>query len=122
MARTTAAQFARQLRRLGATVTIRDGHDVIARYHDVEVTAQFYATSTRSRSRGAAACHPTRLPRSTAWPASAASSAYRSSPSSCSAPRAGAPHARTSYGRAGPPPPSAARVFAARTPKVRCAT
>jgi len=42
LARTTAAQFARQLRRLGATVTIRDGHDVIARYHDVQVTAQFY--------------------------------------------------------------------------------
>ena len=30
MARTTAAQFARRLRRLGATVTVRDGHDVVA--------------------------------------------------------------------------------------------
>src|SRR5438046_6661493 len=41
MARTTAAQFARRLRRLGATVTVRDGHDVIASYRGVEVTAQF---------------------------------------------------------------------------------
>ena len=41
MARTTAAQFARQLRRLGATVITRDGYDVIASYRSVEVTAQF---------------------------------------------------------------------------------
>jgi hypothetical protein len=41
MARTTAAQFARQLRRLGATVTIRDGRDVVASYRGVEVTARF---------------------------------------------------------------------------------
>ena len=44
MARTTAAQFARQLRRLGATVTIRDGRDssdVVARYGGVEVTSRF---------------------------------------------------------------------------------
>lgn len=51
MARTTADQFARQLRRLGATVTVtvRDGHpnddddarDVVARHHAVEVTARF---------------------------------------------------------------------------------
>lgn len=41
MARTTAAQFARQLRRLGATVSIRDGRDVIARYRGVEVTSRF---------------------------------------------------------------------------------
>jgi Trk K+ transport system NAD-binding subunit len=48
MARTTANQFARQLRRLGATVTVRDGHtddrevhDVVARHHEVEVTARF---------------------------------------------------------------------------------
>jgi hypothetical protein len=41
MARTTAAQFARQLRRLGATVTIRDGRDVVAAYRGIEVTAQF---------------------------------------------------------------------------------
>ena len=41
MAATTAVQFARQLRRLGATVTIRDGRDVLARYRDVEVTARF---------------------------------------------------------------------------------
>jgi hypothetical protein len=41
MAATTAAKFARQLRRLGATVAVRDGCDVIARYHDIEVTARF---------------------------------------------------------------------------------
>jgi hypothetical protein len=41
MARTTAAQFARQLRRLGATVSIRDGRDVIARYRGIEVTSRF---------------------------------------------------------------------------------
>src|SRR5690606_10382191 len=41
MARTTAAQFARQLRRLGATVTVRDEHDVVARYKGVEVVARF---------------------------------------------------------------------------------
>jgi hypothetical protein len=44
MARTTAAQFARQLRRLGATVTIRDGRDgsdVVARFRGVEVTSRF---------------------------------------------------------------------------------
>ncbi|GAA0911544.1 hypothetical protein [Virgisporangium aurantiacum] len=44
MARTTAAQFARQLRRLGATVTIRDGRDssdVVASFRGVEVTARF---------------------------------------------------------------------------------
>lgn len=41
MARTTAAQFARQLRRLGATVTMTDGH-AIARYRGVEVTIRFH--------------------------------------------------------------------------------
>lgn len=44
MARTTAAQFARQLRRLGATVTIRDcrvSSDVIASYRGVEVISRF---------------------------------------------------------------------------------
>ena len=44
MARTTAAQFARQLRRLGATVTIRDGRDssdVVASYGGVEVASRF---------------------------------------------------------------------------------
>ncbi len=41
MARTTAAQFARRLRRLGATVTVQDSHDVIARHRGVEVTARF---------------------------------------------------------------------------------
>jgi hypothetical protein len=41
MAATTAAQFARQLRHLGATITIRDGRDVIAQYGDGEVTARF---------------------------------------------------------------------------------
>ena len=41
MARTTAAQFARQLRRLGAAVTVRDDREIVARYRDVEVTAQF---------------------------------------------------------------------------------
>lgn len=41
MARTTAAQFARQLRRLGATVTVRNGRDVVASYRGVEVTARF---------------------------------------------------------------------------------
>lgn len=44
MARTTAAQFARKLRRLGATVTIRegsDGRDVVAAYRGIEVTARF---------------------------------------------------------------------------------
>ena len=40
MARTTAAQFARQLRRLGATANA-NGRDVIATYHDVQVTARF---------------------------------------------------------------------------------
>ena len=42
MAGTTAAQFARQLRRLGAAVTVRDDREIVARYRDVEVTAQFY--------------------------------------------------------------------------------
>jgi hypothetical protein len=41
MAATTAAQFARQLRRLGADVTVRDGHTVTARYRGVEVTSHF---------------------------------------------------------------------------------
>jgi hypothetical protein len=41
MARTTAAQFARQLRRLGATVTMTDGH-ATARYQGVEVTIRFH--------------------------------------------------------------------------------
>jgi hypothetical protein len=44
MARTTAARFARKLRRLGATVTIRegrDGRDVVAAHRGIEVTAHF---------------------------------------------------------------------------------
>ena len=41
MARITAAQFARRLRRLGATVSVRAGHHVVAGYRGVEVTAQF---------------------------------------------------------------------------------
>jgi hypothetical protein len=41
MAATTAAQFARQLRRLGATVTLPDGRTVTARYRGVEVTSRF---------------------------------------------------------------------------------
>ncbi|MEJ3741781.1 hypothetical protein WEI85_00565 [Actinomycetes bacterium KLBMP 9797] len=42
MAKTTAQQFARQLRRLGATVEVRNGCDVVARYRGVEVTAHFH--------------------------------------------------------------------------------
>jgi hypothetical protein len=42
MAPTTARQFARALRRLGATTTIRDGCDVIASYQGVQVTAHFH--------------------------------------------------------------------------------
>nr|WP_030500966.1 hypothetical protein [Micromonospora purpureochromogenes] len=42
MAATTTAQFARQLRRLGATVTITDGRHVVARHRGVEVTARFH--------------------------------------------------------------------------------
>jgi hypothetical protein len=41
MAATTAAQFARQLRRLGATVTLPDGRTVTAHYRRVEVTSRF---------------------------------------------------------------------------------
>jgi hypothetical protein len=42
MAKTTAAQFARQLRRLGATVTVNAGYDIVAWYRGVEVTARFH--------------------------------------------------------------------------------
>jgi hypothetical protein len=41
MAATTTAQFARQLRRLGATVAVRYGHEVTAGYGGVEVTSRF---------------------------------------------------------------------------------
>lgn len=41
MARTTTGQFARRLRRLGATITIRDDHEFIAHHDDVTVTVRF---------------------------------------------------------------------------------
>ena len=40
---TTAAQFARQLRRLGAAATVREGTMVTATYRGIEVTSHFRA-------------------------------------------------------------------------------
>jgi hypothetical protein len=41
MARTTPRQFARRLRQLGATITIRNDHEFIARHRGVAVAVHF---------------------------------------------------------------------------------
>src|SRR6266568_631177 len=95
MAATTTAQFARQLRRLGATVAVRDGHEVTAGYRGVEVTSHFRPD------------------------VDVFDVACRTNPSSRSAPPGDATPGPTSCARAGPPSPNAASACANHTPKGR---
>src|SRR5689334_11648681 len=118
---TTAAQFARQLRRLGAATTVREGTMVTATYRGIEVTSHFRADTGafrdayRSDGAGedaepirsmAAVRRVLRLPKQPIL--TLGTTGRRNSRT-------------TSCAGAGKPSPNAASASACHTPKVGCA-